>query len=471
MKIVGFFIWLLLPMILLNGINAQNTSVVKMALDTMDWKDYTSGKLVNTEIEEYKYNSNEELTYAILSYWSNSSQSYEYQSRIYTIHAEGQVDSKIYSEYDHSTYTWKDTLMRKYTYNTKGELSILEIMHRNSNDEEWQWEAKEDYIYDGFGNMTELYFSTWNNDLNKWEYIEKDSLVYDTSNKIQYYTSWTWDFLLDEWLYFDKEEYKFENGWSKYSYSEWNEINNQWEYVFKDSSIYSSDGSMYAYHSCYWKKSQSAWINFSKEVHSLNTNGQVLLYTEYEWNESLLRWDYYDKEEYNYDAYGNVRWFVDYNKTPEYNIWIESLKEIYTYDNLYPLDQLILPYDEAIINGVYFNTMMMTIDAYEWSTSLSNWRDVSKGSFIYSQFNPTTASIANNENDITIYPIPFNNQLTITGLETGHVTFYDSSGHICYQKNIESKTQSFNLLSLKPGIYLVQIYNKGLFSFKKVVKK
>ncbi|MBN2165299.1 MAG: T9SS type A sorting domain-containing protein [Marinilabiliaceae bacterium] len=440
-----------------------------MSLDGMEWKDYVSSALVNTEKEEYTYNNEGLVTSATLSYWQCLSPTYRYSNRITTNYNNSILDSKIYANYSEST--WIDTLMRKFSFNEKNELTTVEIFSRLSNNESWKPETKEIYTYNDKGAINELYFYEWNTETNTWDNVEKNLYEYDNSNTLKTFTSWVWDFLLDEWLYFDKEEYKTEDSWAKYCYFEWNEMNDQWEYVFKDSSIYSTDGLKFSYLSKYWNQALSSWVNFTKELHDLNTDGRILTYTEWEWNNNTQKWDYYDKEIYEYDSYGNITQFIDMdNNDSQFNVWINNLKEVYHYNNLYTAEKLIIPYDEPIINGVYFNTMITLIDAYSWDGS--SWQSASLGSFAYSHFTQTNNRDAKTDDYLMIYPIPFSDYLLVKGIENSIIEIFDANGKKCIYEHITSDHHLVLTESLPQGLYLIQVKDSiGKTIVSKAMKK
>ncbi len=442
-----------------------------MKLDEMEWKDYVSGNIQNSEKEEYTYNNDGQVHSATLSEWDETAQEYQFTSKISYNYLNDFVSEKIYSQYNSESSVWQDTLKRCYTYDSQGNVESLIIYERSSNSEEWFPESKEEYFYDSNGNTTELYFYTWDTDEDTWDFHEKDIYEYDSSNREVNYTSWIWDFLFDEWLYYDKEEYAYVDDWTKYTYYEWNELQDKWDYVYKDSSIYSTEGLQFAYLSCYWKSSVSSWINFSREIHTLNSSGKVINYAEYEWNENLSRWEYYDKEEYDYDSYNNVLLFIDYNRANQYNVWIESLKEVYQYNYDYTLEQMKLPYSEPVINDVYFNSMMEKIDVYTWNSSSSGWDAASIGGFSYSEFEPLSVLINPNTGNLTIYPVPFSDHIVVEGLNNQYLMIYNLAGQQCANVKISSNHQVINTENFIPGIYIVRAgYKNEELLVKKIIK-
>ena len=442
----------------------------KMSLDVMEWEDYESGIPYKTEKEEYTYQEPGVVNSAVLSLWNKESQSYGFYSKIISKYQNGSLKSKTYSDYDTGSKSWRDSLKREYSYHTNGLISLMES-YLYSELGEWEKETKEEYLYDNDGNLIEFDFFEWNAELNDWEAIERNSYGYDSNGNLSGYTSWVWDFIFEEWLYYDKEEYKYEDGWTKFAYSEWDEMKEEWTPVYKDSSTYSTDGLKYAYLSCYWKKSESAWINFSKEVHELDLNDRVTLYTEYEWNENTLRWDYYDKEEYQYDSYGNVTLFIDYNKSSQYNVWVESLKEVYGYNHNHSVERLVIPFEEPVINDVYFNTMLVNIQVFDWNSSNNSWRPSSDGHFTYNLYQPQTPSAVQRHKSWSAYPVPFHDRLIIEGLNGAMVNLCDICGKIVIREEKISEYQLITTKKLNAGIYILKItLPSGEYITKKVLK-
>lgn len=75
----------------------------------------------------------------------------------------------------------------------------------------------------------------------------------------------------------------------------------------------------------------------------------------------------------------------------------------------------------------------------------------------------------NVENQISVYPNPAYNQLSIQGLQPTFVEFYDVLGHLIYK--IDNPTNTLSTASLAPGTYFVKITTEQGVAVKKIVKQ
>ena len=77
------------------------------------------------------------------------------------------------------------------------------------------------------------------------------------------------------------------------------------------------------------------------------------------------------------------------------------------------------------------------------------------------------------QNDIHIYPNPAQDRLSIsTEQDIDSIIIYDPSGRKIMRQNISNRNNALNLKSLTPGIYFIQIFNKGkLLKTNKLIKK
>ena len=429
-------------------------------LNNMEWMDYISDVPVNTEIEEYQYDSEGKVVSSVLSLWNQTSQKYQYKYRIITFYNGDWPDTKIYGRYDSKSSLWVDTLKRVYQYTSAGNLEQMLIYSKSSSVEVWQPAAKEERFYDAGNNFTLMYFYEWDPDVNAWENVEKNSYTYNSQSYITSYTSWVWDFLFDEWIYYDKEEYRYEDNWNKFAYYEWNEWLNKWDNIYKDSTTYryTETGLEFALLSCYWDSGRSQWIKFTREKQVLNSDSLITEFTEYEWNENTSRYDYYDHELYTYDNYRNVILFIDEDrKDGQFNEWEGNLKEVYEYDNRYLTEQLIIPWEEPRINDVYFNTMMVSIDAYDWNGSL--WKQASNGVFDYSDFVVSQNNSSSFQAKPIVYPNPFGDYLIIAPsgeIDDIRVEIFTSTGQLVKSLNVLNSIY-IQTSELPSGLYLIKV--------------
>ena len=81
----------------------------------------------------------------------------------------------------------------------------------------------------------------------------------------------------------------------------------------------------------------------------------------------------------------------------------------------------------------------------------------------------------NKEISLTIFPNPFENQITIsyTAQELVNVTFFDMTGKLIYKNNLSfiSENNTIDVSFFSTGIYLVRLQSKLNTSYTKIVKR
>ena len=88
---------------------------------------------------------------------------------------------------------------------------------------------------------------------------------------------------------------------------------------------------------------------------------------------------------------------------------------------------------------------------------------------------PSPGSFINETETISLYPIPFKNELHISlnSIKASKIDIYNISGKLILSKNISSNTQSLDMSSIASGMYFAKIIasNKDIIEVKKVIKK
>jgi hypothetical protein len=76
------------------------------------------------------------------------------------------------------------------------------------------------------------------------------------------------------------------------------------------------------------------------------------------------------------------------------------------------------------------------------------------------------------ESQMKVYPVPFNENVTITLPESGFHTaaLQTLSGKILLQKEISGDQMTFNTTGLPKGVYILQIHSEDEVISKKIVK-
>ena len=85
----------------------------------------------------------------------------------------------------------------------------------------------------------------------------------------------------------------------------------------------------------------------------------------------------------------------------------------------------------------------------------------------------TLSTLEFSEDDISIYPNPFNDKLFITSkVDFDKVLIYDINGKQVYKKNLKSQTENdLNLNQLNTGLYFLKLINKDASYIKRILKR
>jgi hypothetical protein len=87
-------------------------------------------------------------------------------------------------------------------------------------------------------------------------------------------------------------------------------------------------------------------------------------------------------------------------------------------------------------------------------------------------FETDLAIETNDVDNISIYPNPFKESITITGLDEvgGEIFIYNMEGKILFSDKVNTAEKTISLFNLKAGVYFIQIENGANNYLKKVVK-
>lgn len=80
------------------------------------------------------------------------------------------------------------------------------------------------------------------------------------------------------------------------------------------------------------------------------------------------------------------------------------------------------------------------------------------------------ASINENELELSVYPNPANENVTISGIENGNVTIYAVNGSVVYN-GVVNGTTTVNVNDFTPGFYTVEVVENGLKANYKLMVK
>jgi cyanophycinase-like exopeptidase len=116
------------------------------------------------------------------------------------------------------------------------------------------------------------------------------------------------------------------------------------------------------------------------------------------------------------------------------------------------------------------------------SFELSDWKTGSGGNWenwkvINGSFSSVSGTVPNctlslegfSDGKISVYPVPFSNQINFEGFENAFVTISDTAGKIIFQKHV-SKNELIETSGFASGTYIVSIATEGKKSVQKIIK-
>lgn len=87
-------------------------------------------------------------------------------------------------------------------------------------------------------------------------------------------------------------------------------------------------------------------------------------------------------------------------------------------------------------------------------------------------YSPTaSANDTNFEDNISVYPNPTTNFVTISTIDNSKITIFDTNGKVVLSKNEYSKNEKINLTSVDNGVYFIKIERNHQIAFKKLIIK
>ena len=215
------------------------------------------------EIEEYTFDSLDNLTELIVSEW-------DYTDSVWVLYYKAQMNydgnfiiSAYGDEWYDSVLDYREMII--YTYDERQRL-IMEIdSYWDFDSLRWEDDYKQTYNYDSFSNVTSDTSYTWNFDSAGWECRTLHEYGFDPEN------------LLIE---------SIEMRWK----------NNQWSNSDKLTYDYDNAGELTIYNQFYWDPSYSKWSQNFKEIHVYDSKNRPKTTTtsipdEDVWDQELFRTD------------------------------------------------------------------------------------------------------------------------------------------------------------------------------------
>jgi len=114
----------------------------------------------------------------------------------------------------------------------------------------------------------------------------------------------------------------------------------------------------------------------------------------------------------------------------------------------------------------------LPVGTYYWSVETVDHQYKASDFSDEQSFTITSTHIVDQESQMKVYPVPFNENVTITLPESGFHTaaLQTLSGKILLQKEISGDQMTFNTTGLPKGVYILQIHSEDEVISKKIVK-
>ena len=378
------------------------------------------------------------------------------------------LDSLIRYSFDLNTSQWFNQGRTKYTYNSNEKLEVLSSWDENTS--QWNNFRKYQYNFDTDEKLTLSIQYNWDANTNQWINYKKREYFYDTDGKrtVKYYYSW--DANTNQWTNSFKVEYSYDANeyLQAITYFHWDSSTNQWLNSSKNEYFFDADGNLTLYFFYQWDSSISQWMFASKTEYTYDVNGNRILIIRYNWDLDIDQWINDNKTEYSYDANGNRILEIFSTWDLNTNNWLKSYKKESNMDLSINLTDLILPWWYP-----YYNSNKILDDLkYNWNDATNSWELSSNGIYYYSDVTANVNQTTNN-NLVTVYPNPANNNLHITLNNNSNAAIFnlfDIQGKKLITQNVINN-EPINISHLNAGMYLYSITTNGKESRGKLLKK
>ncbi len=346
------------------------------------------------------YDQNQFLSEVVYKEWQQNT--WLNQTKInFTYNQQGDILSIKYAEWQNRT--WADTAMKEFAYNADGTLlsETYYIMNNDGVSATWQPDFKAEYSYDTFNQLASKKSYVWDNLSRSWQNNENFTFIFD-NQVLQQIISKVWDPNIASWLNSTQTLYTYDNS-----------------------------GYLTQILSKTWDVATNLWLNSNRTV--------------------LVR-----------DAWHNILRSTD--QFWESEAWVNEYEIENVYDNAYALNDLILPEnanDWQFLEEIneFFSHMLKKQTAYRWDATGNQWENNELKTFYYTSGDNVTALAKQNNDELKIYPNPFNRIINIRLPVRGagvRFSLFDITGKIIYQNNNFSNNQLL-LPNLSAGIYFYQI--------------
>ncbi len=402
------------------------------------------------------------------------------------------------------THQIRDTISLKWINYSKEEREFdnnsreISTIHSESDPQSMQWikKYKYDRTFNSDGKMTREIYSQWNDRSKLWENNTKKEVSYFADETTTIIMKW-----IEKWINSQKETYTVNSSGKITSYAlfEWIDpqwINTQKQEVTFDDSDREVMNSYYRWHA--FTSATGELRPESKEETSYDSLGIRAQIIGYRWNSDSSRWDNSFKKECTFDKKGNKlsatksnwsqnSWQTEYYTTCSYEntdpvlISNEVDRVELMYNNLYSLDEMILPdiysdYTSWFADPTHFfdtdnipvKKMVLQYTRYQFDGQNWNIREIIRSYFspyivtmIEEPFIPSAFIYDSKLRCVTINCANSSPQL--------YMEISDTNGQIISSQTV-SHLATISISNLKAGEYILKLIDKEkTISKKKIV--
>jgi hypothetical protein len=327
---------------------------------------------------------------------------------IFTYDVSGALLTSLSQTWDIPSTIWKDQTRSNYTNNTDGTAQV--VINQSWNGSVWTNISRTTYTYNGFGKVLTAISEHWT--AGNWQNYGKETNTYDGSGYLTNFLSQSWDMLSSAWKNYNQINYTNNSNGNPTG-----EITQVWNGV-------------------------SAWDNFLRRTNT------------YDGSNKIIKTD-------------NELWWP--------GIWLTSSRTTFTHDGLgYLTTDLFQTWDAGLVQWINFSQSKYTNNSngtpsvvinQEWN--LSGWVNIDRSTYTYNT--PTNISESIKEADITVYPNPASDVITIkanTGISGMVYSITDQTGKMMLKGKLNDESTSVDITQLSKGIYLLNIGEQNQQTFK-----
>ncbi len=360
----------------------------------------------------------------------------DYIKWTYDYTADGNVEAVVKKEWDNGNDKWVDVKQEKRSYDSQGRLVSTLSLVWDADNSDWVNFHKNEYTYDQDGTQHYILYY-WDDHDNSWQNYLKGEKRWDKQGHLIYFDEYQWNKFQDKWEGFEKEEKKYdENGnltlWLFYA---WDQVQEIW--VNASKSVYKLDdnGRMVLKDYMTWDTDNDVWVNSKRDEFAWSPEGWLLMHASSTWDDHTNDWRCTFRIETTYDPCGKKLWVRKYRWSNDAGALLFTNSEHYFYQGyLFEETASVCPGDSVLWRGVYLKDEGVHTQSYSSVTC----RDSSYRMTLSFYDKPADFDITGSDtvdaNELTVYSVPENGQVTYTwSLEGGNVISHPSDNSLQVQ--------------------------------------